>query len=216
MPQLLAIDDSNRSDHFFLTPEDECYYLHEFTARKRYDYSAGNQLISNFKKPVAARHQQHYQHKLRAIAKVIADYRVIFDGYGNIYADATFAPIPPSKDKSHPEYDDRMWQVVQGVCSGKNADAREFIQQSQSYRASHLSENGERIKPPELQALYIVDSSPPKSTILLFDDVLSAGTHFRAAKGAILAVHPRVQVVGIFVARRVLPDPAADFEVVFD
>lgn len=213
MLKLHAIDDSNRGDHYFLTPEDECYYLHEFTARKGYGYSDGNQFIYNFKKPITKRHEAQYQYKLKAIQSAITWYRGIFDRFEGAYTDSTFVPIPPSKAPDHPEYDDRMWQVVSGVCDGKGADARELIRQTDSYDAAHQAENGARIKPHELQPLYQVDPNPPKGTILLFDDVLSAGTHFTAAKGAILAAHPGVQVVGIFLARRVLPDPAADFEI---
>lgn len=212
MLKLHAIDDSSRGDHYYLTPEDECYYLHEFTARKGYGYSDGNQFIFNFKKPTNQRHHAQYQYKLKAIASAIAWYRDIFDGIQGAYTECTFAPIPPSKAPGHEDYDDRMWQVVQGVCKGKGADARELIQQAGSYEAAHLSEIGARIKPRELRSLYEVDTRPPKGTVLLFDDVLSAGTHFKAAKCAILAAHPGVQIVGVFLARRVLPDPAVDFD----
>lgn len=214
MLKLQAIDDSNRGVHHYLTPEDECYFLHEYTARKNYQFSVSNQFIYNFKKLTSQRNQAHYQYKLKAIASAIGWYRDIFDQIDSAYTDCTFVPIPPSKVPGHPEYDDRMWQVVSGVCNGKGADARELIRQSSNYDAAHLAENGTRIKPHELQPLYQVDPNPPKGTILLFDDVLSAGTHYKAAKGAILAVHPGIQVVGIFLARRVLPDPAADFDVI--
>jgi hypothetical protein len=45
-----AIHDSNRAAHFYLTPDDQCYYLHEFTARKGYAFSPGNQFIFSLKK----------------------------------------------------------------------------------------------------------------------------------------------------------------------
>jgi len=109
-----------------------------------------------------------------------------------------------------------MWQVVSGVCEGKSADARELIRQSANYDAAHLAGDGTaRIKPSQLQALYEIAAPPPKPLVLLFDDVLSAGCHFRAAKSAILAAHPGTRVVGFFLARRVLPDATADFESIF-
>lgn len=213
--KLQAIDDSNRAAHYYLTPDDECYFLHEFTARKGYGYSPGNQFIFNFKKSPTKRHEAHYQHKLQAIANAIALYRGLFDQVAGIYDGCTFAPIPPSKLPGHPEYDDRMWQVVRGVCEGKGADAREIIRQTDSYEAAHLAGAGaQRIKPAELQVLYELDAMPPKSTVLLFDDVLSAGCHFRAAKSVILADYPETQVMGIFLARRVLTDPIDDFDVI--
>lgn len=211
--KLQAIDESNRAAHFYLTPDDQCYFLHEFTARKGFGYSPGNQFIFNFKKSPTARLEGHYQYKLRAIRTAITWYRNIFDSVIGVYDGCTFAPIPPSKKPDHPEYDDRMWQVVKGICEGKGADSRELIKQSASYEAAHLAgDGGERIKPTELQALYRLDPIPPKSTVLLFDDVLSAGCHYRAAKSVILAQYPNTQVVGFFLARRVLPNPIDDFD----
>lgn len=212
MLKLQAIDDSNRGDHYYLTPDDECFYLHEFTARKGYGYSAGNQFIFNFKKPTSQRNEAHYQYKVKAISTAITWYCGIFDQVSGAYTDCTFVPIPPSKTKEHPDYDDRMWQVVRGICSGKRADARELIRQLDSYEAAHLAGGGHRIKPHELQALYEIDSIPPKATVLLFDDVLSAGTHYKAAKGAILESYPDTEVAGVFLARRVFPDPFNDCE----
>ena len=213
MAKLQAIDDSNRAAHYYLTPEDQCYFLHEFTARKGYGYSPGNQFIFNFKKSPTKRLEAQYEHKLRAIRQAIAVYRGLFDQLKGGYEGSTFAPIPPSKTPGHPEYDDRMWQVVKGLCDGKGADARELIIQTGNYDAAHLAGEGvARIKPAQLQALYALSPPAPKATVLLFDDVLSAGCHFRAAKSAIVAAHPRTQVVGFFLARRVLPDATDDFE----
>lgn len=213
MPKLQAIDDSNRSAHYYLTPDDECYFIHEFTARKGYAYSAGNQFIFNFKKSPTKRHVAHYQYKVQAVTTAIGWFRSIFDQVDGAYTDCTFVPIPPSKVPGHPDYDDRMWQVVQGICTGNGADGRELIRQSGNYDAAHLAgDGGARIKPPELQALYRLDPQPPKGTVLLFDDVLSAGCHFRAAKDAIHVQYPDVSVVGFFLARRVLPDPFEGLE----
>jgi hypothetical protein len=135
--KLQAIDDSNRGAHYFLTPDDRCFFLHEFTARKGYNYSPGNQFIFNFKKSPAQKHEPHFAYKLRAIQEAISIYRSIFAQVSGLYNDCTFTPIPPSKVKGHAEYDDRMWQVVEGVCRGNNADARELIIQTRSYDSAH-------------------------------------------------------------------------------
>jgi len=97
MVKLQAIDDSNRAAHYYLTTGDECYFLHEFTARKGFGFSPGNQFIFNFKKSPTKRHEAHYQHKLNAIRWAIATYRGLFDRIAGVYQGATFTPIPPSK-----------------------------------------------------------------------------------------------------------------------
>ncbi len=215
MTKLQAIDDSNRSAHYYLMPDDECYFLHEFTARKGYAHSPGNQFIFNFKKSPKKQHESQYRYKLQAIRDAITVYRAIFSQHPEVYQQATFVPIPPSKTPGHPEYDDRMWQVVQGVCDGTDGDARELIQQTTSYDSAHLAGDGNsRIKPQQLQALYEIVGAQPRQMVILFDDVLSAGCHFRAAKSAILSVHPGRRVVGFFLARRVLPDIADDFDII--
>lgn len=215
MATLQEIDESNRGAHYYLTSEDRCYFLHEFTSRKGYAHSAGNQLIINFKKSPFKCHEPQYHYKLQAIQSAIAFFRQIFDKQPEIYRNSTFIPIPPSKLPGDPAYDDRVWQLVRGICAGRNADARELIRQKAPYDAAHLQgPEGKRIKPDELEALYCLDSQqPPKSNVLVFDDVLSAGTHFRAIKSTILAAYPETYVVGFFLARRVLPIPEIDFDI---
>lgn len=48
-------------------------------------------------------------------------------------------------------------------------------------------------------------SQPPPRAIGIFDDVLTAGTHFRAMDTILRARFPNVPITGIFLARRVLP-----------
>jgi len=51
MAKLLKVDDSNRSDHWYLTPGDRCYYFYEYTAHKGFGHSKVNSFIANLKKP---------------------------------------------------------------------------------------------------------------------------------------------------------------------
>ena len=162
MTKLQAIDDSNRPAHFYLTPGDECYYLYEFTARKGFAYSPSNRFVFNFKKSPALQHEAQYQYKIQAIRKAITIYREIFARYPEICRQSTFVPIPPSKRPDHPEYDDRMWQVVQGVCYNTPGEACQMIRQTANYDAAHLAEDSSpRIKPEQLEKLYEVDGPSP-------------------------------------------------------
>jgi hypothetical protein len=66
-----------------------------------------------------------------------------------------------------------------------------MVRQTQNYEAAHMAgAGGERIRPAVLRALYEVDPTPPKPHVLLFDDVLSARCHFKAAQAAILSQAP--------------------------
>lgn len=115
----------------------------------------------------------------------------------------TLVPIPPSKAKGHAEYDDRIWRAIQIASAGRQVDARELIVQSESYAAAHEQGDGHRIRPDELQPMYQVSDIAPRQTVILFDDVLTTGCHFVAARDALLARWPGRNVVGFFLARRV-------------
>jgi hypothetical protein len=45
----------------------------------------------------------------------------------------------------------------------------------------------------------------------ILDDVLTAGTHFRAMSIVLSQRFPGVPIVGLFIARRVFPPAALDF-----
>ncbi|CAM3697403.1 hypothetical protein [Roseateles saccharophilus] len=211
MTRLLKVDDSNRSDHWFLTAGDRCYYFYEYTAHKGFGFSKVNSFISNLKKPPSQRYEGHYRYKGSAIQEAASLIRGVLEKSPGLVTSATLVPIPPSKPPEHVDYDDRMEQVVNRACAGLQADGRCLIAQKQAYEASHLQgEGGSRIKPVDLQALYSLVAPKPRGTVILIDDVLTTGAHFVAAKGAILAEYPEVQVAGIFLARRAIPAPADD------
>lgn len=48
--------------------------------------------------------------------------------------------------------------------------------------------------------------------MILFDDVLTSGAHFQAAKRKILEYCPQTEVIGFFITRRIFPDPLKEFQ----
>lgn len=213
MPKLLKIDDSNRDAHHYLGAEDRCFYFHEYTSHKGYAHSKGNSFISNLKKPVAQCDEPHYKFKARAIQDGATMLRAALERSPNMFNSATFVPIPPSKPAGHPDHDDRIMQIVQGACAGKGSDVRNLLVQTQAYEASHLQgPGGSRLRPDQLQALYSLDAVAPKQYVMLVDDVLTTGAHYIAAKRTILQAYPGAKVAGIFMARRILPNPDGELE----
>jgi hypothetical protein len=67
-PRFRRIDQTNVGDHHHLTPADECYFLFEYTAHKRCDYSATNNLISNLKKKPGSSSIAELRYKAGAIS----------------------------------------------------------------------------------------------------------------------------------------------------
>jgi hypothetical protein len=207
--RLTKIDDLARPDHFFLTPTDVCYFLGEYTARKGFAFSPGNNLVLNFKKSVATRGTPQWQHKERAIQEVAAAFRSALPAaFLNM---ATLVPIPPSKAKSDSLHDDRMTRVLRAIRESPPLDVRELIVQASSTAAVH--DQAVRPQPEDIAGLYTIDRrqcEPAPSAIALCDDVLTTGAHYRAALSVVQQAFPGVRVIGLFIARRV-PE-AMDFE----
>jgi len=203
--KLRKIDEAARGIHHHIGDEDHCYYLVERTSKRGYSFSNANQLIVNLKKNPATSNAGEMGHKARVIRSCSAKLAEILKD--TIKDTATFVPVPPSKAVDHPEYDNRMEQVCRGIAPG--IDVRNLVVQATSMRASHERDEGERITLQELLDAKRIDedlTEPTPKVIVIDDDVLTAGTHFRAMDTVLSARFPGALIVGIFIARRVFPD----------
>lgn len=210
-PQRLSkIDDLTRPDHSYLEPNDVCYFMGEYTARKGYAFSATNNLILNFKKKMDRRGQSDWRWKQVAINQAAAAIRAAMDV--SALNGVTFIPVPPSRAKGDPLYDDRLTQMLRLIRPAPPLDIRELLIQCQSTAAAH--ESTTRPSPTDLQALYTIEASltqPTPNQIVIVDDVLTTGSHFCAAKAVLTEAFPQAKVIGLFLARRV---PESDFNVI--
>jgi hypothetical protein len=205
---LTEIDDLLLPEYYYLDDSDECYSLREYTAGKGYAFSKTNNLISNFKKSPTLQGTGQWYYKGQAIEQFAIELQssLNLDWLGS----ATLVPIPPSKAPDHPEYDDRMLQLLQTVSQGL-LDIRELLYQEESMDAAHASER--RPRPEEIAENYRVNEDllePDPEVIGLFDDVLTTGAHFKAAKRVLRRHFPATPIVGIFLARTVRLKQAGD------
>ena len=202
-PRLRKIDDQSRPDHYNLTADDNCLYLYEYTSGKDYSFSATNSLISNLKKK---RDSRGYHYKAHAIGDAARAFAAAInpqwlDG-------ATLVPVPPSKAKIDPDYDDRMCQVCRQIRFAPPLDMRELVVQRNSLPSAH--ESPQRPSVDDLLREYAIDENLTKTRprwIGVFDDVLTAGTHFVAMRRLLAGRFPGVPITGFFIARRVFPNP---------
>jgi predicted amidophosphoribosyltransferase len=203
MYRLLQIDELQRSFHHFLTPEDECFYFMEYTSDTHFLYSPANDLISNFKKSPEFRDQPQWIHKERVIREV-AD---IFAQYllpATNLPDVMLVPMPPSKIKDHPHYDDRMMQVLTRLQQRDGGlDIREILTCRENTEPFHATTN--KRSPEKIAQNLCIDSglcNTTKTKILLIDDMVTSGAHFKACKNKLLEVFPQGIIKGLFIARR--------------
>jgi HAD superfamily hydrolase (TIGR01549 family) len=198
--ELIKFNDETRGIHAYLYATDDCYYFIEYTKGKRFDYSDANGFISNLKKSPLVRGTMQWQHKIKALndaartlrAKLPAEWR----------SDSTFVPIPPSKAKNHPEYDDRMTQILAKI----GVDMRELVHQAASMAATHVST--QRHSVDQLAENYRInedETNPEPTHIVIVDDMITAGSHFRAICKVLRRRFPKVPISGVFLARRVFP-----------
>ena len=112
--KLSLIEKDVIQDHYHLDYDDRCYYFLEYTSGKDWRFGDVNNFISNLKKPMSARnHPGEWRHKENAI-------RTCSQAFGNAMdrnwlLSATLIPVPPSKAKSDPDYDDRMLRILNGI-----------------------------------------------------------------------------------------------------
>jgi hypothetical protein len=210
-PKLRKIDQSNISDHPFLSLDDQCYYMWEYTARAGYSFGRTNDLITNFKRSAEYKGKPPYDYyKPRAIRDLEMDLRSALAP--EQCAGITFVPIPPSKARTDLLYDDRMLRLFAEFGRRRNIDVRELVRQTKSVESSR-SLGGSRHSPDDLVALYEIDESvaaPVPGKILICDDVLTSGAHFRAMHAVLSERFPDARIGGLFLARTVQLNPFAD------
>lgn len=210
LKNLTQIDDLTRADHWYLEATDSCHFFGEYTAQKGYSHSPCNQLIVNFKHDPQKRVTSPYafRYKVQAIADVSLALASVFRP--EHISSLTFVPVPPSKAKSDPAYDDRCVQALRQMESyvGTPIDVRELVIQTASTDTSHGGDN--RLGPDDLIPIYAIDESlaaSPPTSIVVFDDVLTTGAHFKAMQHVLGQRFPMVTIYGIFIARRKPEDP---------
>jgi hypothetical protein len=209
IPQkLLRIDESTVGQHFSLRDGDPCYYIWEYTAGKGYDFSPTNQLISNLKiKPswIEKSPKRDY-YKQRAIEHAAAGL-LHFLPRAYVEQRATFVPVPGSKAVGDPDYDPRMLRVLQRAFQDWSADVRPMLELTHSIPADH--ETADRISYDELLEISRLNDpsgKPLRPIVIVVDDVLNSGKHFKVAQTLISAQAPTAEIRGLFVTRCIRDD----------
>ena len=198
--RLTAIDERTRGDHWYLRRTDVCRYLGRYAPGKGLDYSATNRLILRLKMLVPGGRVE-LPVKEKAIAAVAAALRKALDG--SVLERAVFVPVPPSKAKDDDGYDDRLVRMLRAVRPERPLDVREVILQTRSVEPSHR--RAARLRPWEIVELYRIDeevAAPEAGLVIVVDDLLTSGAHFRAAQQVLWRRFPDIDVVGLFLARR--------------
>ena len=203
------IDELTRRDHYYLDENDKCAFVGEYTAHAGFQHSQTNRLIFNLNKGMERRGKADWRYKQAAISAAAKAFLAVLNK--EAMDQYTFVPIPPSKARNDPGYDDRMTQILRQIRPSQRLDVRELIIQETSTVASHVS--AVRQSPDQIEALYRLDQElvpPNPRAFVVVDDMLTTGAHFKAAKSVLAQRFPGKAIFGLFVARRALPDDDDD------
>ena len=113
----------------------------------------------------------------------------------------TFVPMPSSRSDN-----DSVKVIVQKL---PVADARVLLVQKENTRSSHQGWRPTPIHRSHFMRLNEAETEPKPGAIVVVDDVLATGSHFRAAKMVVRERWPRMRVIGLFLARVCLRGYAA-------
>jgi hypothetical protein len=201
--RLRKIDELTRVDHYYLCEDDDCYYLWEWDAAP-YSESAATDFIGNFQRDMRFKDaqwpwyfkKQAMLHAAKAIAQTMLPE----------WQTSTFVPVPPSRTREDPRHDPRLISTLLAPIL-RVADARELVIQT-----TNTQSREKNISPGSRAANWTLDQNllaPVPRHIVVFDDLLTGGSHFAAMKIVLGSVFPNVAVSGLFLARR-LPQPLQD------
>jgi hypothetical protein len=202
-----AVDDLLRPLYAHLAASDQVYFLREYTSGRGFTHSETNRLILNLKKSPDRRGRPEWRYKEEAIRQVAAEFRDSLNLQR--LRGVTFVPLPPSKRKGDPLYDDRMLRVLHAFDEERQLDIRELLVLAESTEPAHATAARPTIE--QLITNLEIDedfAQPAPTSIALVDDVLTTGAHFVAAKRVLAMRFPGLSVRGLFVARRVFDDLA--------
>lgn len=194
------IDLSIHKNHSHLSNDDHVYFLDEYypgSKERGFTYTTKDILYS---KVLPNETKKKLGCKLTGISNLAVLLGKSIYQISDIH-ESLIIPIPPSKIRSHELYDDRLVKILEKL--KKPLNYAEILEQKESRECCHNNSKNRSLN--ELLENYIVFPNsltelPIK--IYLFDDVITTGAHFKAAKIKLNEIFPDIPVEGIFLSRR--------------
>lgn len=180
------------------------FHARLYTSQGSYSVSKTNQLIKNFKISPSETHRLHYK---RSATTVFVREVTEFLRTGARLADSVSAivPIPSSKARSDPEYDNRVEEVAKRIADTfERIDYLPLLETTTTRDSLHGGTNA-RSK----EALYQSMSAAPSLTgrrydfVFILDDVLTSGASFSAVYQHVSEnlIVDTAKIIGIFWAK---------------
>jgi hypothetical protein len=210
-PGLCRLGAPERREHWHLEPHDRCLFLAHYRAGKAGASGDGARLMHNFKcAPSLARHDPRRAHYKRLAIETLAGWLRAAVPRGQAEG-CTWVPVPCSRCRDDADFDERLVCTLRRAFRGYDIDVRALLYQACSTRSDHVA--GVRLASRSLERLLRLDTAllnarPVRSRLVLFDDVLTSGKHYKCCQRRLAQALPGTPVVGVFLMRRRLSPPA--------
>lgn len=202
--QLQKIDESLIQEHCELSNKDHCYFFGDYAGRKGYNHSRMNNLINNLKKPMDRKDNPEWHYKKSAIADVVN--LLHHTPQWPKLKTCMWVPTPSSKLKTNELYDDRLMDILLKLqVLEKSLDIRELLSIKNGREEAHIA-GSKRFSVQEHIDNMILDDAkihPAPAAIIIFDDVITTGSTFKAAQSILQKKYTGVPIVGVFIARSI-------------
>lgn len=179
----------------FLVENDKCYYYYVYTPGG-YTISNDNSVVQNFKKDMARKGNKEWHYRDEAVDKfALMLHQTLRD------RSCTIIPCATSRPRGSLNFNDRLDATANKLrLLSPNYDIQFCLDTIKELIPSHT---GGTRNPTEIMnnTRWIQPTTQPNPHIVLFDDVLTTGAHFRAYKDIILSHYPFCKVIGIFLAK---------------
>jgi hypothetical protein len=198
--RLQRIDALTIDEHWHIGLDDECYFLWERVTGARYDQYPTNQLISNIQIPTCYRGYPRWYWKGHAIRHAAAALSQLIPAPLRA---ATFVPVPPHLTRENPEHDSKILDLLQAV-HPRLPDVRELVLAIEDTAAKEKN-----VSPEERANNYRINDEceyPEPTDLVIVDDMLAGGSHFRGLKIVLKHRFPEVGIYGLFLSRAVRPN----------
>ena len=164
-------------EHCYLDSTDDCYFTHLYECRRR--VGVRSEILALKRNQTSA-----IMYFTRELSSALPSKWA--SGY-------TFVPMPPASGLSSP-----VKSIVKEL---PVKDTRDLLLQNVDTPCSH---NGWRLSPVERVEFLVVNelaTHPKPRAVVIVDDVLTTGAHYRASKKVLRTRWPGLNVLGLFIAR---------------
>lgn len=199
----------------YVDPSEDCRFARDYIPGKGYAGGQTNDLVLNFKQDISKKNTNSWQYRNWAVGVFADELASAFKSTSQIFV----TNVPTSKPRGSSSYDFRFEDMFK-VLKTKRPNLNIFFPLDVA-TAQTPSHHGGTRTPATLQSNLVLTSFPNvhPERIVLVDDVVTSGSHFRACVDFLRAKGFQGEIIGLFWARTIFPSgssAADDFDIVED